>query len=459
MFQLVNYDFHANIHSYKFKETNILLDVNSGAVHLLDDQAALLVQNLIRHQGDFYRAMEDCYFKYSMDELTDTVYELLGLWEEGSLFTEKDEDVKPDLSSLSIKAVCLNVAHLCNMKCDYCFASQGDFNTQKGLMSIEIGQSAIDFLIAQSKGRHSLEVDFFGGEPLLNMPVVEQIVRYARQRGQETGQHFSFTLTTNGVLLNDEILDFIIAHDIGIILSLDGRPEVNDRHRMLNNGQGSYNIVLPNIKKAIARNPVSYYVRGTFTHDNLSFSLDVQHLAEQGIEALSMEPAVGAGNEFSIRAQDLPEVLNEYEKLTDLLINYYDNGRELTFFHYNLDLQKGPCLAKRITGCGAGTEYLVITPEGDIYPCHRFVGHKEFYLGNLEQNHINENISAAFAANNLENKPECMRCWARYYCGGGCHANNYSRSQDISIPDEISCQMHKKRIEAAIYLDIHKRQL
>ena len=210
MFQLVNYDFHANIHSYKFKETNILLDVNSGAVHLLDDQAALLVQNLIRHQGDFYRAMEDCYFKYSMDELTDTVYELLGLWEEGSLFTEKDEDVKPDLSSLSIKAVCLNVAHLCNMKCDYCFASQGDFNTQKGLMSIEVGQSAIDFLIAQSKGRHSLEVDFFGGEPLLNMPVVEQIVRYARQRGQETGQHFSFTLTTNGVLLNDEILDFIM---------------------------------------------------------------------------------------------------------------------------------------------------------------------------------------------------------------------------------------------------------
>lgn len=458
MFQLVNYDFLANIHLYKYKETNILLDVNTGAVHLLDDQAAMLMQNMIRYQGDFYRAMEDCFGVYSMDELTETVYEILGLWEDGSLFTEKDESFVVGSSNLNIKALCLNVAHLCNMKCEYCFASQGDFNTKKGLMSIEVAQDAIDFLIDQSGERHFLEVDFFGGEPLLNMPVIEQTVYYARRRGAETGQQFNFTLTTNGVLLTDKIMDFIIAHDISIILSLDGRPEVNDRHRLLNNGQGSYDIVLPNIKKAIARKPVSYYVRGTFTRHNLGFSQDVQHMAEQGIESLSMEPAVGVGGEYSIRHQDVPAVLSEYEKLTQVLIDHYDKGQTLDFFHFNLDLQKGPCLAKRMTGCGAGTEYLVITPEGDIYPCHQFVGHEEFYMGNLKEKQISGGMRDIFGANHLENKIECTKCWARYFCGGGCHANNYFRNQDISIPDDISCQMHKKRIEAALYFEVYKRQ-
>lgn len=458
MFELVNYDFSTNIHLYKFKETNILLDVNSGAVHILDDLAARLIYNLVKYQGDFYRAMEDCFGLYDMDEVTETVYEILGLWEDGSLFTEKDESFVLDFSRLQIKALCLNVAHLCNMKCEYCFASQGDFNTQKALMSIEVAQNAIDFLLAQSQGRRFLEVDFFGGEPLLNMSVIEQTVHYARRRGAETGQQFNFTLTTNGVLLTDVIMDFIIANDISIILSLDGRREVNDRHRILNNGQGSYDIVLPHIKKAIARNPISYYVRGTFTRNNLGFSQDVQHMAEQGIKSLSMEPAVGPDGEFSIRREDLPEVLKEYEKLTEVLINYYDDGHPLEFFHFNLDLQKGPCLAKRMTGCGAGTEYLVITPEGDIYPCHQFVGHSEFYMGNLQENHIDENIGKIFAANHLENKTECTRCWARYFCGGGCHANNYFRNQDISMPDEISCEMHKKRVEAAIYMEVYKRQ-
>jgi len=458
LFQLVNYDFNANIHFYKFNELNILLDVNSGAVHLLDEQAAKIIQNLVKYQGDFYRAMEDCYSEYSMEDLTDTVYELLGLWEDGALFTDKDEDINPELFSLSVKALCLNVAHLCNMKCEYCFASQGDFNTKKGLMSIEVGQKAIDFLIARSEGRRNLEIDFFGGEPLLNFDVVKQLVSYARQREEETGRKFNFTLTTNAVLLSDESMDFIIDNDISIILSLDGRPEINDRHRLLNNGQGSYDIIIDNIRNAVARQPVSYYVRGTFTRYNQNFSLDVKHMAEQGFESLSMEPAVGADSDFSIRREDLPWVLAEYEKLTELLLEYFNKGQAVNFFHFDLDLQKGPCLAKRVSGCGAGSEYLVITPEGDIYPCHQFVGEKIFFLGNLMQSHLDEKIQAAFRNNHLENKPECIKCWARYFCGGGCHANNYYRNHDISTPDDISCQMQKKRIEAAIYLEIHKRE-
>ncbi len=459
MFQLINYDFNANIHYYEFKELKIILDVNSGAIHLLDEPAFKIVRNLVKHQGDFYRAMEDCSSEYSMEELTDTVYELLGLCEDGALFTEKDEDINPELFSLSTKALCLNVAHLCNMKCEYCFASQGDFNTKKGLMSIEVGRKAIDFLISKSEGRRNLEVDFFGGEPLLNIEVVKQIVNYARKREEETGHQFNFTLTTNSVLLTDEIMDFIISNDISIILSLDGRPEINDRHRLLNNGKGSYNIIMPNIRNAVARNPVSYYVRGTFTRHNPNFSLDVKHMAEQGFESLSMEPAVGADGDFSIRREDLPWVLAEYEKLTELLLDYFKKGQTVNFFHYNLNLQAGPCLAKRVSGCGAGSEYLVITPEGDIYPCHQLVGEKDFYLGNLAQNQLDEKIQAAFRANHLGNKPECVKCWARYFCGGGCHANNYYRNHDIKKPDEISCQMQKKRIEAAIYLDIHKTLL
>lgn len=459
MFQLASYDFDSNIHFYEYNDLKIVLDVNSGAVHLLDEPAFKIMQNLVAFEGDFYRAAEALTSEYPPDELYDTVFELLALWEDGAIFTEKEEDLSPLLSTLTIKALCLNVAHLCNMKCSYCFAGQGEFNMPKGLMSIEVGQRAIDFLIAKSEGRRQLEVDFFGGEPLLNIGVVKQIVKYAQKRGQETGQQFNFTLTTNAVLLTDEIMDFIIAHDISLILSLDGRPEVNDRHRLMVNGRGSYDIILPNIKNAIARSPVSHYVRGTFTRDNRSFSRDVQHMADAGFKSLSMEPAVGEGDEFSIRREDLPWVLAEYEKLTELLLNYSRAGREVEFFHFNLNLQRGPCLAKRISGCGAGTEYLVITPEGDIYPCHRFVGEEKFYMGNLADDKIAAKIQELFKANHLENKPECVKCWARYFCGGGCHANNYYRNHDITKPDEISCAMQKKRIESAIYIDIHKSLL
>lgn len=459
MFQLVNYDFDSDIHLYHFKELKILLDVNSGAIHLLDELGFKIVQNLIKYQGDLYRAVEAFSNEYPEEELMEAAYELLGLWEDGAVFTEKEEGLSSLLSTLTIKALCLNVAHLCNMKCTYCFAGQGEFNTKKGLMSVEVGKKSIDFLIAKSEGHRQLEVDFFGGEPLLNIEVVKQIVDYAKTRGKETGRQFNFTLTTNAVLLTDEIMDFINDNDIGIILSLDGRPEINDRNRLLNNGAGSYDIILPNITKAIASNPVSYYVRGTFTRDNHNFSLDVQHMAEQGIESLSMEPAVGEDNEFSIRREDLPWVLAEYEKLTELLLSYVKKEKKIDFFHFNLDLQKGPCLAKRISGCGAGTEYLVLTPEGDIYPCHRFVGEKQFFMGNLDDEKISAEIQELFKTNHLENKAECVKCWARYFCGGGCHANNYYRNQDIVKPDEISCEMQKKRIEAAIYLDIHKSLL
>ncbi|MEN6461711.1 MAG: thioether cross-link-forming SCIFF peptide maturase [Syntrophomonas sp.] len=338
----------------------------------------------------------------------------------------------------------------------YCFASQGVFGLKPSLMSLETGKQSLDFVIEKSGGIKNIEVDFFGGEPLLNIDVVKELVQYGRQREVETGKHFNFTLTTNALLLDDDSMDFIIDNGISVILSLDGRPEVNDFHRILNNGQGSYDLVLPNIKKMVARNPVSYYVRGTFSRKNLDFASDLEHLLELGFDCISLEPAVGTDNSHSIKKDDLPRVLEEYERLTDVLLDYHQQGKNVHFFHYNLDLQKGPCIAKRTSGCGAGNEYIVITPEGDIYPCHQFVGEDKFYMGNVMNGELNEEIKSLFQHNRLPDK-ECRDCWARYFCGGGCHANAYHNSGDISKPDTTSCTMHKKRIEGAIYLDLQKQ--
>lgn len=455
MISLAAYEFDANIHMFKWKDLNIVLDVNSGAIHVLDEPAAVLLRRIIELRGDCNQAVQDSYKVFPPEVIDEALADIMTAYQEESLFTGPI-DMPIDLTGLTVKALCLNIAHACNMKCKYCFASQGDFGMKPSLMSLETGKQAFDFLIARSGGRKNLEVDFFGGEPLLNINVVKELVGYGRQREAETGKHFNFTLTTNALLLDDDIMDFIIDNSISIILSLDGRPEINDFHRILNNGSGTYDLILPKIKRMVARNPISYYVRGTFTRNNLDFADDLEHIINLGFDCISLEPAVGADNPLAIKKEDLPRVLTEYEKLTDVLYRYFREGRDILFFHYNLDLQRGPCIAKRTSGCGAGNEYIVVTPEGDIYPCHQFVGETRFYMGNVWENELSEQVRKVFQHNRLPDK-ECKSCWARYFCGGGCHANAYYNSGDISKPDSTGCAMHKKRLEGAIYLDLRKR--
>lgn len=458
MLSPTGYDFAAGIHLFRWKELNLLLDVNSGAIHILDDISCRFIEKLRDYAGDSDQVMEDLEADYSGNELREVVEELESAHKVGAIFTEADI-LLADLSDLPIKAICLNVAHACNMKCRYCFASQGDFGMNPCLMSLETGQRALDFLIEKSGRVKNLEVDFFGGEPLLNAVMLRELVQYGRQREEESGKHFNFTLTTNALLLNDVMIDFVINNSISVILSLDGRPETNDMHRILNNGEGSYPLIVPNIKKLVEKKPVSYYIRGTFTRHNLDFSRDLQHIIDLGFDAVSLEPAVGPENEYSIQEADLPLVLEEYERLTDLLCDYHHAGRDVHFFHYNLELQKGPCLAKRHSGCGAGVEYLVVTPAGDIYPCHQFVGENEFLMGNIYNDQLNGEIKQRFINNRLRNKEDCLRCWARYFCGGGCHANAYHTNGDMAKPAGVSCVMHRKRIEGAIYLDMTKKML
>ncbi|NLW91397.1 MAG: thioether cross-link-forming SCIFF peptide maturase [Syntrophomonadaceae bacterium] len=456
MFRLAAYDFNANIHIFKYRDLQIVLDVNSGAVHVLDDLAAAFITQVISSRGDIYMAMERCMVNYSQDEVMETVNEIMALMENDSLFSE-EEEISLDLTGLPLKALCLNVAHVCNMKCGYCFASQGDFGLNPSLMSLSTGKRALDFLLENCAGVKRLEIDFFGGEPLLNAGMVRDLVLYARELEAQTGKTFNFTLTTNALLLDDEMIDFIIAQGISVVLSLDGRPEVNDRCRTLNNGAGSYDLVLPKIKRIVEKNPVSYYVRGTFTRHNLDFTQDLRHIIDLGFPQLSLEPAIGSAADYAIQAADLPQVLAEYDRLTDTLLEYHQAGQAVHFFHYNLNLQEGPCLAKRRSGCGAGVDYLAVTPEGDIYPCHQLVGNEEFLLGNVEDGNLKEEMRRTFARNDVAHKDECMACWARNFCGGGCHANNYLRKGDIAVPDDISCAMHRKRVEGAIYLDLKKR--
>lgn len=453
MLSLANYDFQSHIHLFKWQDQNLLLDVNSGAIHVLDEISCRLVEKFIECQGDLDRAIEYLQDEIPASELEEIAGEIISAYQTGALFSE--EEIWPvDLSRLQIKALCLNVAHACNMKCSYCFASQGDFGMNPCLMSLETAQQALDFLMQASGDIKNLEVDFFGGEPLLVAPMLKELVKYARELEKQWNKHINFTLTTNALLLDDDIIQFILDEKLGVILSLDGRPETNDRHRKLNDGSGSYDIIVPNIKKVAASQPHSYYVRGTFSKKNLDFSKDLQHIADLGINSISLEPAVGEDNGYSIQEDDLPAVLQEYERLTELLRNYRKEGNPVDFFHFNLDLQKGPCLAKRVSGCGAGMEYLVVTPTGDIYPCHQFVGEEEFLMGNIASSSLNEDLRRKFAHNHLQNKPECKGCWARYFCGGGCHANAYHSNGDISIPSRVSCVMHRKRIEGAIYLEV-----
>ncbi|WP_242848921.1 radical SAM protein [Syntrophomonas palmitatica] len=351
MYNLAAYDFAAHIHMFKWKDLNIVLDVNSGAIHLLDEPAWCMLETMIRFQGDLYASLEICARRFPQELLMETMNEILAAYETGALFSE-EENISLDLRQVPIKALCLNVAHSCNMRCAYCFASQGDFGLKPALMSLETGQEALEFLITNSRDIEHLEVDFFGGEPLLNFEMVRELVKYGRQREKETGKILNFTLTTNALLLDDDIMDFLVEENLSVILSLDGRPEVNNRCRPLANGEGSYDRVLANIRRMVSRQPASHYIRGTYTRKNLDFSQDLRHIIDLGFDNLSLEPAVGSDAEFAIQPEDLPRVLEEYEELTEALLTYIQAGRDIHFFHYDLNLQQGPCLANAAAAAG-----------------------------------------------------------------------------------------------------------
>ena len=453
------------IHQYKNNGYNIVMDVNSGSVHIVDDVvydviplAEQLVSGGIRDVDTVTAAVEACQkLTYSHDEVREAVEEILELAQDNVLFTE--DIYEKYISNFKqrqtvVKALCLHIAHDCNLACQYCFAEEGEYHGRRALMSFEVGKKALDFLIANSGNRINLEVDFFGGEPLMNWNVVKQLVEYGRSQEKEHNKKFRFTLTTNGVLLNDEIMEFCNREMSNVVLSLDGRPEVNDRMRPFRNGKGSYELIVPKFQKfAKSRGEKDYFVRGTFTRNNLDFGNDVLHYADLGFEKLSMEPVVAAPEEpYSIREEDLPQIMDEYDRLAKEFVKRQKEGRGFKFFHFMLDLSQGPCVAKRLSGCGSGTEYLAVTPWGDLYPCHQFVGNEEFLLGNVDTGVVNTKVRDEFKLCNVYAKEKCKNCFARFYCSGGCAANSFNFHGSITDAYDIGCEMQKKRIECAIMI-------
>ena len=376
------------------------------------------------------------------------------LYNDKILFSEDDYEKYAKYSVASpVKAMCLNIAHDCQLRCKYCFASTGDFGKGRKLMSFETGKHAIDFLLENSGDRPNLELDFFGGEPLMNFGVVKKVVEYARSREKEYNKKFRFTITTNGLLLDDEKIDFINREMSNVVLSIDGRKEVNDYFRVLPNGQGCYDIILPKYKKLVeGRGDKEYYVRGTFTNKNLDFSKDVFALNEAGFDQISVEPVVGDDDVYALTEKDLPAVFAEYEKLALQLLENEKKGKKFNFFHFMLDLDQGPCAIKRLRGCGCGNDYVAITPDGDIFPCHQFVGIDEYKMGNIDEGTFDQEMKADFARAHVYSKPDCRECWAKFYCSGGCNANNYQYMGDIRTAHKISCQLDKKRLECAIMM-------
>ncbi len=444
------------IHKYKLNGFNIVLDVNSGGVHIVDELTYDLLDNV---EPPFE---EKCPEKviaklsrsYSREDIESCYDEIVELYNDKILFSDDDYEKYAKYSVASpVKAMCLNIAHDCQLRCKYCFASTGDFGKGRKLMSYETGKHAIDFLLENSGDRPNLELDFFGGEPLMNFKVVKQIVEYARSREAEYGKKFRFTITTNGLLLDDEKIDFINKEMSNVVLSIDGRKEVNDYFRVLPNGQGCYDMILPKYKKLVeGRGDKEYYVRGTFTNKNLDFSNDVFALYDAGFDQISVEPVVGDSDEYALTEKDLPAVFKEYEILSKKIIDNEKTGKKFNFFHFMLDLDQGPCAIKRLRGCGCGNDYVAITPDGDIYPCHQFVGIDEYKMGNIDEGTFNQDMKKEFASAHVYSKPDCKKCWAKFYCSGGCNANNYQYMGDIHTAHKISCQLEKKRLECAIMM-------
>ena len=443
------------IHQYKNNGYNIVLDVNSGAIHVVDDTTYDIIA--LYEEKDLPEIQAELKDKYPEELISECYEEVKELAEDGQLFTKDEyEDYIMDFKKRQtvVKALCLHIAHDCNLACRYCFAEEGEFHGRRELMSYEVGKAALDFLIANSGNRRNLEVDFFGGEPLMNFQVVKDLVAYGREQEKIHNKNFRFTLTTNGVLLNDEVMEFANKEMANVVLSIDGRKEVNDHMRPFRNGKGSYDLIVPKFQKfAESRHQDKYYVRGTFTHFNQDFSQDVLHLADLGFKQISVEPVVAPPEEeYAIREEDLPKLFAEYDALAAEMVERKKSGRDFNFFHFMIDLEGGPCVAKRLSGCGSGTEYLAVTPWGDLYPCHQFVGNEEFKMGTVFEGVKNTELRDEFKCCNVYAKKKCRECFARFYCSGGCAANSYNFHGNINDAYDIGCELQKKRIECAIMI-------
>lgn len=438
-----------NIHKFQYKGIYFILDVNSGAVHTVDKMTSDLLDVFDgKNDNLVINKYKDIYEPAQINEALEQLHELMN---KEQLFAP-DLDVPPSFSEKGVvKSVCLLVAHDCNLRCKYCFADTGDFGAQRQLMSNEVGEAAVEYIINHSANRQHCEIDFFGGEPLVNMPVVKHITNYVRKREKEVNKIFKLTMTTNGVLLNDSTIKFLNDNNINVVISLDGRKEIHDRMRPDMGGNGTYDRSVANFKKLVkSRNNENYYMRGTYTKYNLDFTKDVISMYDEGFDILSIEPVIAKDADYAITKADLPRVFKEYDKLVDTYLQYKKDGHGFFFFHFNIDLNNGPCVAKRLSGCGAGHEYFAVAANGDMYPCHQFVGREKYLLGNIFTGVTNNDIPQQFRNCHVLNKEKCRTCWARYFCSGGCHANADLFNGDIYKPYELGCELQKKRLECAI---------
>ena len=467
---LEGYDLKKNVHSYQQGDLKIAYDVNSGSLHILDDTTFSILKVLERLQEEHQPLARETVTALLQaegmplpQEVAEEIFaEMEELQQEGVLFSKEAEEKGP---AYPAKPIVKAMAHDCNLRCNYCFAGTGAFGGQRGLMDVATGKQAIDFVLEASAHRKHCEVDFFGGEPLLNYQMVKEVVRYGKEAAQAKGKTIKFTITTNAVLLSEEIQNFLEQEDISVVLSIDGRPEVHDRMRPYANGQGSYAQVAPRLQQFAAKRPESspyavgtyYYARGTYTHYNLDFDQDVTHLLDLGMKQISLEPVVAQPSDpYAFQEGDLPEILKTYDRLGEELLARRRKGEDFSFFHFNVALDQGPCLPKRLSGCGAGHEYVAISPEGDLYPCHQFVGQEEFKMGSLGQEGVplNPEIIAKFRSAHVYSKAACRQCWARFSCSGGCHSANHAFSGQLNEVYALGCEFQKKRLEVALYMKI-----
>ncbi|SFA76868.1 thioether cross-link-forming SCIFF peptide maturase [Clostridium frigidicarnis] len=445
----------ALIHKFKQDNDYYVIDVNTGSLHIVDELVYdLLDENTLRNEEELI-----CEFskKYSKEDILEAIDDIKELKKEGLLYSiDLYENIAlNDKTQSYIKAVCLNIIHDCNLRCKYCFADEGEYKGKRKMMSVEVGKKAIDYVLAKSGPRKNIEIDLFGGEPLMAFNNIKEIVDYGRQQEKIYNKNIRFTMTTNATLLDEEKMEYLDKNMGNIVLSIDGRKEVNDKVRVRCDGSGSYDSILPKIKEMVSKRDKSkqYYVRGTFTRENTDFFNDVLALANEGFEEISIEPVVLPDeHDLSLREEDLETIYGQYDKLYDEMLKRHKEGNGFKFYHFNIDLKGGPCVYKRISGCGAGHEYVAITPDGEVYPCHQFVGNKDFLLDNIYNENFNNELSKDFRKAHIYNKPKCKECWARFYCSGGCQANNFNFNGDMNIPYEIGCKMQKKRIECAIAL-------
>lgn len=445
------------IHKYKMNGMNIVLDVNSGAVHIVEDIVYDILDVFINPSDmELINKLKD---RYGKEKYAEASEEIMKLKNEGLLFSEDTyrDAVLSKKNDCQVKAICLNIAHDCNIRCGYCFASKGDYHGGRKLMPFEIAKKAIDFLLENSGNRKRLEVDFFGGEPMMNFDVVKSTIQYGREKAKEYNKTIGFTMTTNATLLDDESIEYLNENMDNVVLSIDGRKNINDNMRKTINNKGTYDIILPKIKRFVEkRGDKSHYIRGTFTAYNLDFTNDVLAFADEGFKEISIEPVVASPDmDYALKEEHLDRIMKEYEKLAEKMIEYDKAGKPFKFYHYMIDLDGGPCVYKKVSSCGAGYEYFAVTPDGDLYPCHQFVGREGYKMGNVFTGVENKTLQKEFSNNSVYHKEKCSECWAKFYCSGGCQANAEAFNKDLKVPYDLECKMQRKRIECAIMLKAH----